>query len=69
MSPVVGSRPWTPEEDELLRSFALSGTSAAAIATLMKRSEQAVRNRAVRLNIVLAKSRLFRGVGQKAKGK
>jgi hypothetical protein len=67
MSPVVGSRPWTSDEDEFLRAFALSGTSAAAIATLMKRSEQAVRNRAVRLNIVLAKSRLFRRTGLKAK--
>ena len=63
MSPVVGSALWTPEEDERLRVLALSGTSVAAMAKQMKRSTAAVRNRAYRLKIVVAKSRL----GLKAK--
>ena len=58
MSPVVGSIPWTPEEDKRLRTLALSGISVAAMATQMKRSTAAVRNRAARLKIVMAKSRL-----------
>jgi hypothetical protein len=49
---------WTPYEDERLRTLALSGASAAMIARQMNRSEPAVRKRAVRLNVVLAKARL-----------
>jgi hypothetical protein len=37
-------RVWTPYEDERMRVLALSGTSAAEIATQIKRSESAVRN-------------------------
>jgi hypothetical protein len=65
MTPVVGSPPWTPKEDERLRALALSRISVAAMAEQMKRSKAAVRNRARRLKIVMAKSRL----GVKAKGK
>jgi hypothetical protein len=54
----VGSIPWTSEEDKRLRTLALSGISVAAMATQMKRSTAAVRNRAARLKIVMAKSRL-----------
>ena len=57
MSP-VGSIPWTSEEDKRLRTLALSGISVAAMATQMNRSTAAVRNRAARLKIVVAKSRL-----------
>jgi hypothetical protein len=57
MSP-VGSIPWTSEEDKRLGTLALSGKSVAAMATQMKRSTAAVRNRAARLKIVVAKSRL-----------
>ncbi len=57
MSP-VGSIPWTSEEDKRLRTLALSGISVAAMATQMKRSTATVRNRAARLKIVAAKSRL-----------
>jgi hypothetical protein len=46
-------------EDEHLRVLALSG--AATIARQMNRSEPAVRKRAVRLNVVLAKARLSLG--------
>jgi hypothetical protein len=58
MSRVVGSAPWSPEEDERLRVLALSGTSVAAIAKQMKRSTAAVRNRAYLLKIVVVKSSL-----------
>ena len=57
MSP-VGSIPWTSEEDKRLRTLARSEISVAAMATQMKRSTAAVRNRAARLKIVVAKSRL-----------
>ena len=65
MTPVVGSPPWTPKEDERPRALALSRISVAAMTEQMKRSKAAVRNRARRLKIVVAKSRL----GVKAKGK
>ena len=48
--------PWTPEKDGLLRSLAAAGESAAAIATLLKRSHHAVRKRADLLEIKLARS-------------
>jgi hypothetical protein len=66
MSPVVGSRLWTSEQDERLQALALSGASVAEMAKQMKRSEEAVRSRAYRLKIVVAKSRKL---GLKAKGK
>jgi hypothetical protein len=60
----VGSR-WTPEEDGLLRSLAAAGESAAAITKPLKRSEHAVRKRALRLKIKLSRF----PPGPKAKGK
>ena len=60
MSPMVGTPPWAPEEDECLRALALSGASVAEMAKQMKRSEEAVRSRAYRLKIVVAKSRKLR---------
>jgi len=60
------SIPWSPDEDERLRTLALSGASVAEMAKQMKRSEEAVRSRAYRLKIVVAKSRKLR---LKAKGK
>ena len=57
MSPVVANPIWTPYEDERLRALALSGASAATIAEQIKRTEAAVRKRAARLNIVVAKSK------------
>ena len=53
-------RVWTPYEDERLRVLTSLGTSNAAIAEQIKRSESAVRRRAARLKIVVTK--------QKAKG-
>ena len=62
------SIPWSPDEDERLRTLALSGASVAEMAKRMKRSEEAVRSRAYRLKIVVAKSRR-KGLRLKAKGK
>jgi hypothetical protein len=42
MSRVVGSPPWTHEEDERLRVLALSGASVAAMAEQLKRSPAVV---------------------------
>jgi hypothetical protein len=67
LTPVVGSPPWTPEEDVRLRKLALR-TSVAAMAKQMYRSMAAVRNRAARLKIMVAKSH-NQGLGLKAKGK
>jgi hypothetical protein len=55
------ARVWTPYEDERIRVLASSGASPATIAAQLKRSDSAVRKRAARLKIVVAK--------QKAKGK
>jgi hypothetical protein len=68
MTPVVGSPPLTPEEDERLRKLALTGISVAAMAKQMHRSMVAVRNRDARLKLVVAKSR-NQGLGLKAKGR
>ena len=67
-TPVVGSPPWTPEEDECLQKLALTGISVAAMAKQMHRSMAAVRNRAAQLKIVVAKSR-NQGLGLKAMGR
>ena len=56
--------PWTPEKDGLLRSMGAPGESATAIATLLKRTPDAVRKRAHLLKIKLARSQ----PGPKAKG-
>ena len=60
------AKPWAPEEDQRLQALALSGASVAEMAQQMKRSEEAVRSRAYRLKILVAKSRKLR---LKAKGK
>jgi hypothetical protein len=56
---------WSAEDEELLRSLAAAGESAVAIATLLKRTPDAVRSRARLLKIKLARSQ----PGLKAKGK
>jgi hypothetical protein len=63
---VVGPRPWTAHEDIVLQRLAAAGKYAAAIAKQIKRSESAIRKRAVLLNVKLAKVQRF---GLKAKGK
>ncbi len=45
---------WTAEEDDLLRSMAVAGESAAMIAKPLKRSAASVRKRARILKIKLA---------------
>jgi hypothetical protein len=59
MSPVAGrSLPWTAEEDDRLRMLALlSGASLGSIAEEMKRSTSAIRHRALKLKIVVAKKK------------
>jgi hypothetical protein len=55
---------WSAEEEDLLRSLAAAGESAAAIAILLNRTPHAVRKRAHVLKIKLARSL----PGLKAKG-
>jgi hypothetical protein len=57
MNPVAGrSLPWTAEEDDRLRMLALlSGASLGSIAEEMKRSTSAIRHRALKLKIVVAR--------------
>jgi hypothetical protein len=57
--------PWTPEKDGLLRSMGAAGESTAAIAALLNRTPDAVRQRARLLKINLARS----PPGLRAKGK
>jgi hypothetical protein len=52
---VVASRAWTAREDSFLRQLAAAGTFAARIAVEMNRSEAAIRKRASRLNVKLAR--------------
>ena len=67
MAPVAGSPLLPLEVDVRLRKLALR-TSVAAMAKQMYRSMAAVRNRAARLKIMVAKSH-NQGLGLKAKGK
>ena len=53
--PFIVSRPWTPEEEDQLRTLAISGESIAAISKRLWRSEGALRHRARALGIVLKK--------------
>jgi DNA-binding NarL/FixJ family response regulator len=49
-------RPWTSHEDIVLQRLAAAGKHAAAIAAEMNRSESAIRSRARKLNIMLARA-------------
>jgi hypothetical protein len=51
------SDPWSQEQDEQLRVLASSGMSMAAIAAQMKRTKSAVRSRAAKLKIAIARDR------------
>ena len=67
MSPMVGRPRWTPEEDDRIRMLALlSGASLGSIAKEMRRSTSAIRHRALKLKIVLAR---LPKMGLKAEGK
>jgi hypothetical protein len=65
MSVFRAARPWTSHEDIVLQRLAAAGKYAAAIAAEMDRSKSAIRSRAKKLNITLAKTQ----GGRKAKGK
>ena len=49
------TRPWTPADDEILRSLALKGVDVRVIGRQLNRTAIAVRSRAKRLNILLRK--------------
>ena len=51
------ARPWTPADDEVLRSLALNGVDARGIGNRLNRTADAVRSRARRLNILIRKHR------------
>ena len=53
----MSGRPWSPEEDDRLRKLALAGLSLAAIAEQLKRSKSAVRVRAEKLKMAIARDR------------
>ena len=50
------ARPWTPADDEVLRSLALNGVDARVIGSQLNRTTVAVRSRARRLNIPIKKT-------------
>jgi hypothetical protein len=50
-------RPWTPADDEILRSLALNGVDARGIGNRLNRTAEAVWSRARRLNILARKPR------------
>jgi hypothetical protein len=54
---VVASPPWTPADDGRLRELAAAGKSVATIAEQLKRSISAVRKRASKIGISVAKLR------------
>src|ERR1700675_4325560 len=51
------TRPWTPADDEVLRSLALNGVDPREIGRQLNRTGVAVRSRAARLNILLKKTK------------
>jgi DNA-binding NarL/FixJ family response regulator len=46
MNPGYGTKPWTPEEEEQLRSLIMTGLRPHEIAVKLRRSVSAVRTRA-----------------------
>jgi hypothetical protein len=64
------TRPWTPADDEILRSLALRGVDARVIGSQLNRTAVAVRSRARRMNILLKENQTEAlSDGLKAKGK
>jgi len=57
--------PWRPEDDTLLRGLARAGEDVAKIAKRLNRSKGATRNRALRLDIALAKARRLKDLTSK----
>jgi hypothetical protein len=50
------TRPWTPADDEILRSMVLRGVATQVIGSQLDRTAVAVRSRARRLNILIKKT-------------
>jgi hypothetical protein len=69
------SKPWTPLDDERLRSLAVAGMDANEIAMELERTVSAVRSRAQRKlrvslkRVMVARRPLVEKLGLKAKGK
>jgi len=59
------NRPWTPEEEDLLRGLIEGGASITLIAAKLKRTSTAIRGRASYLKVSLKRVK----PGVKAKGK
>jgi hypothetical protein len=57
MSPLRRDVHWTAEEDDILREMARLGESVARIAEKLNRATGSVRNRALKLQIPIARSR------------
>jgi hypothetical protein len=53
----IGGRPWTPQEDVILREMAAAGKHVVDIAVAMNRSEAVIRRRAKEDGIEIAKFR------------
>jgi hypothetical protein len=53
--PLIASPPWSAEEEQQLQLLAEAGGRPATIATVLKRTEQAVRHRFYKLQIPLSK--------------
>jgi hypothetical protein len=68
-------KPWTPLDDERLRSLAVAGMDASEIAMELERTVSAVRSRAQRKlrvslkRVMVARRPLVEKLGLKAKGK
>jgi hypothetical protein len=56
--PLVASKPWTPAEDERLRTLAALGARPATIADQLQRSEVAVQHRLCKFGIRIKRIRI-----------
>ena len=61
----LSSRPWTPEEEALLRSMRQAGKSTTLISAKLNRTVAAIKERASKIGAALKRTKL----GAKADGK
>src|ERR1700680_4102128 len=57
-SPLIASKPWTPAEEEKLRTLAALGARPATIAEQLQRSEVAVQHRLCKFGIRIKRIRI-----------
>lgn len=55
-----GNKPWSPEDEALLRTLLEAGTSAYRVAVKLKRTVPAIKARATQLGISLKREKLER---------